>query len=114
MAVPSALVVLNAVFFFFDVRRVLEDLLRTIISSLPYAEMAHSPYAYDTMFATYPLISGASGRRENTLWQTVSVSDPADMALQPAIHSYTALHRFQVTRRSKPWQTLPLPLMTSY
>ena len=68
MAVPRALAVLNAAFFFFGVRRVREDLLRAIMNSLQHAERAHRPYAYATMFSRGPTIFGISYTLK-FLWQ---------------------------------------------
>lgn len=68
IAVPRALAILNAAFFFFGVRRVREDLLRAIMNSLQHAERTHRPYAYATMFSRCPTIFGISYTLKS-LWQ---------------------------------------------
>ena len=68
MAVPRALAVLNAVFFFFGVRRVREDFLRTIMHSLQQAERAHRPYACARCFQEV-LLSLVISYTLQFLWQ---------------------------------------------
>ena len=68
MAAPRVLAILTAVFFFFGVRRVLEDLLPAIMNSLHDAERARHPYAYATMFSRRPTNSGISYTLK-FLWQ---------------------------------------------